>query len=57
MTQRILLVSDICTQLRQKRGVTAVSTGYAHGFMNLASEAFNEVGYQQQLSTLLPYLD
>ena len=46
-------VAEICTQLQQKPGVSAVSTGYAHGFMNPASKAFNEGGYQQQLSQLL----
>ena len=49
-------VADICTQLQQQPGVTAVSTGYAHGFMNLASQAFDEAGYQQQLSKLLKHL-
>lgn len=49
-------VSDICTQLQQKPGVTAVSTSYAHGFMNPASQAFDEAGYQQQLNKLLSLL-
>ncbi|KKO44730.1 hypothetical protein WG68_14405 [Arsukibacterium ikkense] len=49
-------ISDICTQLQQQPGVTAVSTMYAHGFMNPASTAFNEAGYQQQLSKLLGLL-
>ena len=29
---------------------------YAHGFMNLASKAFAETGYRQQLSELLKRL-
>lgn len=45
-------VVDICSQLKQKPDVTAVSTDYAHGFMNPASQAFAEAGYQQQLSKL-----
>ncbi|WP_027670720.1 dienelactone hydrolase family protein [Rheinheimera baltica] len=49
-------VTDICSQLQQKPGVTAVSTDYAHGFMNPASQAFDEAGYQQQLSKLLKCL-
>jgi len=49
-------VTDICSQLQQKPGVTAVSTDYAHGFMNPASQAFDEAGYQQQLSKLLKRL-
>ncbi|NRQ44140.1 dienelactone hydrolase family protein [Rheinheimera sp. YQF-2] len=46
-------VADICNQLQQKPGVTAVSTDYAHGFMNPASQAFAEVGYQHQLDKLI----
>ncbi|MDP5138537.1 dienelactone hydrolase family protein [Rheinheimera baltica] len=46
-------VTDICNQLQQKPGVTAVSTDYAHGFMNPASKVFNEAGYQQQLDNLI----
>ncbi|MBU2113296.1 MAG: dienelactone hydrolase family protein [Gammaproteobacteria bacterium] len=49
-------VAEICTQLQQKPGVSAVSTGYAHGFINPASKAFDEDGYQQQLSKLLKRL-
>jgi dienelactone hydrolase len=49
-------VTEICTQLQQKPGVTAVSTSYAHGFMNPASIAFDEAGYQFQLSKLLRLL-
>nr|WP_245217602.1 dienelactone hydrolase family protein [Rheinheimera maricola] len=49
-------VADICTQLQQQPGVTAGSTDYAHGFMNPASQAFAEAGYQQQLSKLLKRL-
>ncbi|WP_333609500.1 dienelactone hydrolase family protein [Arsukibacterium sp.] len=49
-------VADICSQLQQQPGVTAVSTNYAHGFMNPASQAFSEAGYQQQLSKLLSLL-
>lgn len=45
-------VTDICSQLQQKPGVTAISTPYAHGFINPASKAFNEAGYQQQLVKL-----
>lgn len=46
-------VADICNQLQQKPGVTAVSTDYAHGFMNPASQAFAEAGYQHQLDKLI----
>lgn len=45
-------VADICQQLQQQ-GVSAISAPYGHGFMNPASKAFNEAGYQQQLSQLL----
>ena len=45
-------VADICQQLQQQ-GVTAISTPYAHGFINPASQAFDEAGYQQQLHKLL----
>ncbi len=48
-------VDDICRQLQQQ-GVTAISTPYAHGFINPASKAFNEAGYQQQLNQLLRLL-
>ncbi len=48
-------VDDICRQLQQQ-GVTAISTPYAHGFINPASKAFNEAGYQQQLNMLLRLL-
>lgn len=44
-------VADICQQLQQQ-GVTAISTPYAHGFINPASKAFDEVGYQQYLALL-----
>ncbi|MEW5682867.1 MAG: dienelactone hydrolase family protein [Pseudomonadota bacterium] len=44
-------VDDICRQLHQQ-GVTTISTPYAHGFINPASKAFDEVGYKQQLVTL-----
>lgn len=44
-------VDDICQQLQQQ-GVAAISTPYAHGFINPASKAFNEAGYQQQLVKL-----
>lgn len=44
-------VDDICRQLQQQ-GVTAISTPYAHGFINPASKAFDEAGYQQQLVKL-----
>lgn len=44
-------VADICQQLQQQ-GVTAISTPYAHGFINPASKAFDEAGYQQQLNKL-----
>ena len=47
------VVTEICTQLQQKPGVTAVSTSYAHGFINPASKAFDEAGYQQYLGQLL----
>ena len=43
-------VADICTQLQQKPGVSADSTRYAHGFINPASQAFAEAGYQQYLA-------
>ena len=46
-------VAEICTQLQQKPGVSAVSTGYAHGFINPASKAFNKQGYQQYLRSIL----
>ncbi|WP_445767218.1 dienelactone hydrolase family protein [Rheinheimera sp.] len=42
-------VADICRQLQQQ-GVTAISTPYAHGFINPASQAFAEAGYQQYLA-------
>jgi len=45
-------VADICAQLQQKRGVSAVATPYAHGFINPASKAFNETGYLQYLAVL-----
>ena len=45
-------VAEICTQLQQKPGVSAVSTDYAHGFINPASKAFDEAGYQQYLAKL-----
>ena len=44
-------VAAICQQLQQQ-GVTAVSSGYQHGFMNPASGAFDEAAYQQQLKKL-----
>ncbi|WP_372628180.1 dienelactone hydrolase family protein [Arsukibacterium sp.] len=44
-------VAAICQQLQQQ-GVTAVSSGYQHGFMNPASAAFDEAGYQQQLNKI-----
>ena len=44
-------VADICRQLQQQ-GVTAISTPYAHGFINPASKAFDEAGYQQYLAKL-----
>ena len=49
-------VAEICTQLQQKPGVSAVSTTYAHGFINPVSKAFDDVGYQQQLNMLLRLL-
>ena len=48
-------VTDICQQLQQQ-GISAISTPYAHGFMNPASQAFAEAGYQQQLNQLLRLL-
>ena len=45
------VVGDMCRQLQQQ-GVIAISTPYAHGFMNQASKAFDEDGYQQQLVRL-----
>lgn len=45
-------VADICSQLQQKPDVTAVSTDYTHGFINPASKAFNEAGYQHYLAKL-----
>ncbi|MDP2715209.1 dienelactone hydrolase family protein [Rheinheimera sp.] len=45
-------VADICAQLQQKPGVSAVTTPYAHGFINPASKAFSEAGYQQYLAVL-----
>ena len=44
-------VDAICRQLQQQ-GVTAISTPYAHGFINPASKAFDEAGYQQQFVKL-----
>lgn len=44
-------VADICQQLQQQ-GVTAISTPYAHGFINPASKAFDEAGYQHYLTQL-----
>ena len=44
-------VADICQQLQQQ-GVAAISTPYAHGFLNPASKAFDETGYQQQIIKL-----
>ncbi|WP_166838651.1 dienelactone hydrolase family protein [Rheinheimera pleomorphica] len=49
-------VAEICTQLQQKPGVSAVSTGYAHGFINPASKAFNKQGYQQYLRFIVRVL-
>ncbi len=45
-------VADICQQLQQQ-GVTAISTPYTHGFINPALKAFDEVGYQQQVTLKL----
>ncbi|MGP9800428.1 dienelactone hydrolase family protein [Rheinheimera sp. NSM] len=45
-------VADICCQLQQKPGLSAVVTPFAHGFMNEASKAFNEAAYQQYLAVL-----
>lgn len=45
-------VTDICSLLQRKSGITAVSADYAHGFMNPASKAFAEAGYQQYLALL-----
>ncbi|GAB2910502.1 dienelactone hydrolase family protein [Rheinheimera gaetbuli] len=45
-------VTDICTQLQQKSAVTSISTGFAHGFMNPVSKAFNAAGCQQYLAVL-----
>ncbi|HEX5792093.1 MAG TPA: dienelactone hydrolase family protein [Rheinheimera sp.] len=48
-------VADICTQLQQKPGVSAVSTTYAHGFMNPASKAFDSTGYQQCFTRFITF--
>mgnify|MGYP003636299103 CR=1 FL=1 len=45
-------VADICNQLHQKPAVTVSVTPFAHGFLNSASNAFNEAGYQQYLAVL-----
>jgi len=45
-------VADICAQLQQQPAVSAVSTPFAHGFMNPASQAFNEAAYRQYLAVL-----
>jgi len=42
-------MADICRQLKQQE-INAVSTSYAHGFMNPASKAFDEQGYQHCLA-------
>lgn len=39
-------VADICQQLQAKPGVSAQHTHFKHGFMNPASNAFEEQGYQ-----------
>lgn len=44
-------VAEMCRQLQQQ-GITAISTPYAHGFMNQASKAFNGAAYQQYLDAL-----
>ncbi|SEI07127.1 Dienelactone hydrolase [Rheinheimera pacifica] len=45
-------VADICAQLQQQPAVSAVTTPFAHGFMNPASKAFNEAAYRQYLAVL-----
>jgi dienelactone hydrolase len=39
-------VAAVCAQLQAKPGVSAQHTHFEHGFMNPASHAFNEQGYQ-----------
>lgn len=45
-------VADICAQLQQQPAVSAVTTPFAHGFMNPVSKAFNEAAYRQYLAVL-----
>lgn len=40
-------VASVCAQLQSKQGVSAQYTHFKHGFMNPASSAFNQQGYQQ----------
>lgn len=55
-TEPHFAVADICAALQQKSGVKAFSTGYAHGFMNRASAAFDEVGYISYSDSLCRFL-
>jgi len=45
-------VGVICQQLQQWQGVIAEKTAFGHGFMNPASAAFAQTGYQQYLTLL-----
>lgn len=40
-------VASVCAQLQARQGVSAQYTLFKHGFMNPASSAFNQQGYQQ----------
>ena len=45
-------VRAACAVLSQQPGVQASSTAWQHGFMNPASKAYSEAGYQQHLKLL-----
>jgi dienelactone hydrolase len=45
-------VDDLLRQLRPYRQLNGIKTAWQHGFMNLASAAFNATGYQQHLQLL-----
>lgn len=45
-------VRKACAALSKLPGVQASSTAWQHGFMNPASKAYSEAGYQQQLQRL-----
>ena len=45
-------VAEVCAFLSQQPGVAAISTPWQHGFMNPASAAYSELGYQRYLGFL-----